>query len=131
MTKIDKSMTTKLKSILQKCIIEKIDANIRILKLDNVFLNAQQISTQVAVYLILFISLYHCSCLFVFINTSPLQKQAFVLKPQQLQKLDKEFMDVMCKSIFDKCIDWPKSLEHMCLEEFVANYNHIKNKISI
>ena len=40
MTKVDKSMTMELKSILQKCITNKIDANIRILKLGNVFLNA-------------------------------------------------------------------------------------------
>ena len=40
-------------------------------------------------------------------------------------------MDVMCKSIIDKYIDWPKSLQDICLAIFVANYNHIKNKISI
>ena len=37
----------------------------------------------------------------------------------------------MCKSIIDKYIDRPKSLQDICLAEFVANYNHIKNKISI
>ena len=40
-------------------------------------------------------------------------------------------MDVMCKSIIDKYINRPKSLEDICLVEFIANYNHIKNKISI
>ena len=66
------------------------------------------------------------------VQRSLLQERAFVLKPQQqLQKLDKESMDVMCKSIIDKYIDRPKSLEDICLAEFVANYNHIKNKISI
>ena len=111
MTKVDKSMTTELKSILQNCITNKTDANIRILKLGNAFLNAQQMSAQLAIYLILSIPLYHCSRSFAFINTSPLQERAFVLKPQQqLQKLDKESMDVMCKSIIDKYIDRPKSL---------------------
>ena len=89
-------------------------------------------SAQLAIYLILFIPLYHYSRSFAFMNTSPLQERAFVLKTQQqLQKLDKESMDVMCKSIIDKYIDRPKSLEDICLAEFVANYNHIKNKISI
>ena len=37
MTKVDKFMTTLLKSILQKCITNKTDANIRILKLGNAF----------------------------------------------------------------------------------------------
>ena len=106
MTKVDKSMTTELKSILQKCITDKIDANIRILKLGNAFLNAQQLLAQLAIYLILSIPLYHCSRSFAFINTSPLQERAFVLKPQQqLQKLDKESMNVMCKSIIDKYIN--------------------------
>jgi hypothetical protein len=41
MTKVDKSITTKLKSMLQKCIAESIDANLRIIKLGNAFLNAQ------------------------------------------------------------------------------------------
>ena len=74
MTKVDKSMTTELKSILQKCITDKIDANIRILKLGNAFLNAQQMLAQLAIYLILSIPLYHCSHSFAFINTSPLQE---------------------------------------------------------
>ena len=74
MTKVDESMTTELKSILQKCITDKIDVNIRILKLGNAFLNAQQMSAQLAIYLILSILLYHCSRLFAFINTSLLQE---------------------------------------------------------
>jgi hypothetical protein len=42
MTKIDKSITSKLNSIIQKCITNNIDVNIRIQKLENDFLNAQQ-----------------------------------------------------------------------------------------
>ena len=53
MTKVDKSMTTELKSILQNCITNKTDANIRILKLGNAFLNAQQMSAQLSY-------LFHC-----------------------------------------------------------------------
>jgi hypothetical protein len=132
MTKVDKSITTELKSILQKCIAEKTDANLRILKLGNAFLNAQQMSAQLAIYLILSIPLFHCSHSFAFINTSPLQERAFVLKPQQqLLKLNKEFTDIMCKSIVDKYIDRPNGLKDICLVEFVANYNHNRNKISI
>jgi hypothetical protein len=40
MTKIDKFVTSKLHSIIKKCILDKIDANIRIQKLGNVFFNA-------------------------------------------------------------------------------------------
>lgn len=132
MTKVDKTITVELKSILQKCIGEKTDANLRILKLGNAFLNAQQMSAQLAIYLILSIPLYHCSRSFSFINTSPSHERAFILKPQyQLLKLDKECTEVMCKSIIDKYIDRPDNLENICLAAFVADYNHSKNKISI
>jgi hypothetical protein len=43
-TKVDKSITIELKSTLQKCIAEKTNANLRISKLGNAFLNAQQMS---------------------------------------------------------------------------------------
>ncbi len=39
MTKIDKSITLKLHSIIEKCILDKTNANIRIHKLGNVFFN--------------------------------------------------------------------------------------------
>jgi hypothetical protein len=42
MTKIDKSITSKLHFIIQKCITNNIDANIKIQKLSSVFINAQQ-----------------------------------------------------------------------------------------
>jgi len=55
MTKIDKLITSKLHSIIQKCIANNINANninanIRIQKLGNVFFNTQQMITQL-VYL--------------------------------------------------------------------------------
>jgi hypothetical protein len=46
----------------------------------NVFLNVQQMSTQLTTYSMLSIPLYHASRIFKFINTSPLQERAFVLK---------------------------------------------------
>jgi hypothetical protein len=131
MTKINKSLTTKLKSILQKCIAEKTDANLRILKLGNAFLNAQQMSTQFIVHLILCIPLYCYSYSFAFINTSPLQELAFIFKPQQqLLKLNKRSTNVMFKSIVDQYIDRPNGLKDKCVVEFVANHNHNKNKTS-
>jgi hypothetical protein len=41
MTKIDKSITLEVHSISKKCIANNIDANTKIQKLGNVFLNAQ------------------------------------------------------------------------------------------
>ena len=44
----------------------------------NAFLNAQQMSAQLVVYVVLFIPLYHASRSFKFINTSPPQEQTFI-----------------------------------------------------
>jgi hypothetical protein len=44
------------------------------------FLNVQQMSAQLATYIVLSIPLYHASKIFKFINTSSLQERAFVLK---------------------------------------------------
>jgi hypothetical protein len=49
MTKIDKSITLELHSIIKKCIANNIDANTKIQKLGNVFLNAQQMVIQIIV----------------------------------------------------------------------------------
>jgi hypothetical protein len=49
MTKIDKSITLELHSIIKKCIANNIDANTKIQKLGNVFLNAQQMVIRIIV----------------------------------------------------------------------------------
>jgi hypothetical protein len=46
----------------------------------NAFLNVQQMPAQLIAYIVLSIPLYHASRIFKFINTSPLQEHAFVLK---------------------------------------------------
>jgi hypothetical protein len=81
MTKINKSITLELHPITKKCIANNIDANRRIQKLGNVFLNAQQMVVQLAIYLVLSLPLYHSFRTFQFINTS-FEKRAFVLKSQ-------------------------------------------------
>ncbi len=119
-----------MQSIMQKCIDNKVLANERILKLGNAFLNAQQMSAQLAVYLILSLPLYHASRTFKFINTSAPQDRAFVLKPQHvLLNLEPESTDIMCKSIIDRYIERPHSLKNVCLAEFVSNYSWSSKKI--
>jgi len=56
MTKIDKSITSKLHSIIKICIANNIDANIKTQKLGNVFINAQQMVVQLLLTLFF---LYH------------------------------------------------------------------------
>jgi len=61
MTKIDKFVTSKLHSIIQKCILDKNDTDIRIQKLGNVFINVQEMFAQLTTFLIFLIFLYHSS----------------------------------------------------------------------
>jgi hypothetical protein len=52
----------------------------------NVFLNAQQMFAQLAIYLILSLPLHHTSRLFQSINTSPEDERTFILKPFHMLK---------------------------------------------
>jgi hypothetical protein len=52
MTKINKLVTSKLHSIIQKCILGKNDTNIKIQKLSNIFINVQEMFAQLTAYLV-------------------------------------------------------------------------------
>jgi hypothetical protein len=70
------------------CYENEIETNTCIQKFGNTIFNAQQMSTQLVTYIILSIPLYRASRIFKFINTSPLQECAFVLKDvKSLKKL--------------------------------------------
>jgi hypothetical protein len=98
----------------------------------NAFLNTQQMSTQLAAYIVLSTPLYHASRTFKFINTSPLQEHAFVLKNvASLKTFPLDSTNIMCPSIIDKYIKRPNYyLSNISLIEFVANYDivYLKGK---
>ncbi len=95
----------------------------------NVFLNVQQMLAQLATYIVLSIPLYHSSKTFKFINTSPLQERAFVLKNvASLKTLILDSTNIMCPSIIDKYIKRPNYLSNISLIEFVANYDIVNLK---
>jgi hypothetical protein len=84
MTKVDKSMISAFRRIHKEHERSHIDAIQMICMLGNTLLNLQQMSPQQAVHIALSLPL-NCSlrkC--VFINTSPLEKHTFVLKPMSL-----------------------------------------------
>jgi hypothetical protein len=81
-------------------------------------------SAQLIAYVVLFIPLYHASTTFRFINTSPLQECAFVLKNvASLNTHTLDFINIMCSSIIDKYIKRPNYLSNISFIEFVANYD--------
>jgi hypothetical protein len=90
----------------------------------NVSLNAQQMLAQLVAYIVLIIPLHHAFRTFKFINTSPLQECAFVLKNvASLNTLALDSTNIMCPSIIDKYIKRPNYLSNISLIEFVANYD--------
>jgi hypothetical protein len=124
MTKIDKSITSELHSIIKKCIANNIDANTRIQKFGNVFFNAQQMVVQLVAYLVLSFKLYHSSRTFQFINIFPFEECAFVLKSQvALNELEPISTNIMCSSIINKYINHLNQYESLSLVEFDFYYN--------
>jgi len=93
-------VTKELKNIIISCSEKKIKAHTHIRNMGNALLNAQQMSAQLAVYIVLSIPLYHASRIFKFINTSPLQERAFVLKNvASLKTFPLDSTNIMCPSI--------------------------------
>ena len=91
--------------------------------LGNTFLNIQQISAQQAVHIALSLPLTCSSRKCVFINTSPLEKCTFVLKPPVfLQQEPDNSEDVLCRSIVDYYLQHPSPIRHIYLAKFVSHY---------
>jgi hypothetical protein len=67
---------------------------------------------QLVAYLGLSLSLYHSFRTFQFINISPFEEHAFVLKSQvALNELELNSTDIMCSLIIDKYINRPNQYE--------------------
>jgi len=68
---------------------------------------------------VLSLSLHHLFRTFQFINTSPFENQAFVLKSQvALNELEPNSIDIMYSSIKDKYINCPNQYKSLSLIEF-------------
>jgi hypothetical protein len=80
-----------MKIILNKCRHEQIEVSKCIKKLGNAFLNAQQMSTQQIVHIILSMPLYHSTRSFQFINTCQQQDITFVLLSQKNTRIISKF----------------------------------------
>jgi hypothetical protein len=86
-------------------------------------------SAHLVAYIVLSIQLYHEYITFKFINTSPLQEHAFVLKNiASLKTLPLDSTNIMPPSIIDKYIKRPNYLSNISLIEFVANYDIVNLK---
>jgi len=123
MTKVEKSMTSAFRRIHKEHETSHIDAIQMIRMLGNIFLNIQQMSAQQAVHIALSLRLNCSSIKCVFINTSPLEKHTFVLKPPCfLEQETDNLEDVLCHSIIDYYLQRPSPIRHTYLVEFISHY---------
>jgi hypothetical protein len=87
-------------------------------------------SAQQAVHIALSLPLNCSSRKCIFINTSPIDKHTFMLKPPFLLKQEPDTSkDVMCQSIIDYYIERPHTI-YICLAEFVSKYQKNGTHIS-
>ena len=123
MTKVDKSIKSAFRRIRKEHERSHIDAMQMICMLGNTLLNLQQMSTQQAVHIALSFPLNCSSRKCVFINTSPLEKCTFVLKPSVfLEQEPDNSEDVLCLSIVDYYLQRPSPIRHTYLVEFISHY---------
>jgi hypothetical protein len=123
MKKVDKSMTSEFKRIHKEHERSHIDAIQMICTLGNTFLNLPQMSAKQVVHIALSLPFNCSSRKCVFINTSPLEKRTFVLKPSVfLEHEPDNSKDVICHSIIDYYLQCPSPIRHICLAEFVSHY---------
>jgi hypothetical protein len=123
MTKVDKSMTREFRRIHKENERIHIDVMQMIHMLGNTLLNLQQMFAQQAVHIALSLPLNCSSRKCVFINTSPLEKHTFVLKPPSLLEQEPgNSKDILCRSIIDYYLQLPCPIKHILLAYFVSHY---------
>ena len=105
------------------------DITNRIRHIGNKFLNAVEISAQEAVYLVLQMPWRRSSRDFQFINTSPVDERAFLLKKiDKLKELPDNSTDIESDNIIKRYQRRPKQLEKLRLANFVAWFNCVKDE---
>jgi hypothetical protein len=97
MKKLDKTMTMTFKHIREEYQKTNIDVVQTITRLGKTLLNLQQMLAQQVVYIVLSLPLNTSSRKCIFINTSPKDQRAFILKkPKDMQLEPDNSEDILC-----------------------------------
>lgn len=97
----------------------------------NKFLNAVEISAQEAAYLVLQMPMRRSTRDFQFINTSNPDERAFLLKSlDKLKELPDNSPDIESDNLIKRYQRRPKQLESVCLADFAACFNCVREKAS-
>ena len=128
-TKGQRGMSRLLEKACEEAKSGNNDIASRVRYIGNKFLNAAEISAQEAVYLVLQMPMRRSIREFQFISTSPPDERTFLLKKlDQLKELPDNSHDIESDNIIKRHQRRPKQLENLCLADFVAWFNCVKDK---
>ena len=104
------------------------DITNRVRHIGNKFLNAVEVSAQEAVYLVLQMPLRRSSRDVQFISTSPPDERTFLLKKlEKLKELPDSSPNIESDNIIKRYQRRPKQLQKLCLADFVAWFDCVKD----
>ncbi|CAH0384546.1 unnamed protein product [Bemisia tabaci] len=97
--------------------------------ISNVFINANLMSAQEAVYQSYPLPIIKSSRSIVFVNTSPIAERTRMLKMNaQLRNLDADSGDIYAENIHEKYSKRPEKLNDVCLADFATSYTRQNRK---
>ena len=98
----------------------------------NKFLNAVEISSQEAAYLVLQMPFRRSTWEFQFINTSHPDERTFILKNlKKIRELQDNSHDIESDNLIKQYQRRLKQLENLCLADFAAWFNYVKDEHAI
>jgi hypothetical protein len=122
MTKINKSITSKLYSIIQKCIANNLNANIIIQKLGNIFFQHSTNGYSTCFLSCVFFTIISCISKNSIHRYFFLKKYFCVKTTVTLNKWKLDSTYILCSSIIDKYINHSIQYEYLSLANFILFY---------
>ena len=130
-TKGQRGMSKLLEKASQEASAGNKDIVNKVRHIGNKFLNAVEISAQEAVYLVLQMPLTRSSREVQFINTSNPDERTFLLKTlDKIKELPDNSTDIESDNLIKRYQRRPQKLQNICLADFVAWFNCVKDSQS-
>ena len=127
-TKGQRGMSRLLEKATEEVKFGNKDISQKVRHIGNKFLNAVEISAQEAAYLVLEMPMRRSTREFQFINTSHPDERTFLLKKlDKIKELPDNSCDIESDNIIKRYQRRPKQLENVCLADFVALFNCIRD----
>ena len=128
-TKGQRGMSRLLEKASEVAKSDNKDITNKVRHIGNKFLTAAEISAQEAVYLVLQMPMRRSSRTFQFISAAPSDERTFLLKKLgKLKELTDISPDIESDNVIKRYQRRPKQLKKLCLPDFVAWFNCVKDE---